>query len=156
MTSLSPYVFRQTRPCRYGSVAVAGCTGSDIASCRWWWSKFPSRRTNCRSCRRRHTTSLGHMPTTSSTAQLSMGWVGSRFSVFGGLRLGWDYSKCTKILNGYYYAFKARFDKIWLHQAEDRSSKQIRLLSVKNTNKLMLGWLKVYMRWVLCIFIRYY
>jgi len=28
-------------------------------------------------------------------------------------------------------AFKARLDKIWLHQAEDRSSKKIRLLISK-------------------------
>jgi len=52
-----------------------------------------------------------------------MGWVdplvglGRDFSVFGGL--GWVYySKSTKkICKDYLDAFKARLDKIWLHQA---------------------------------------
>jgi len=36
-----------------------------------------------------------------------MGWVG----------LGPLYSKSTKNLKGFFNAFKARLDKIWLHQA---------------------------------------
>jgi len=48
---------------------------------------------------------------------VGLGWVGlgRDFSVFGGL--GWvTNSKSIKILQDYVNAFKARLDKIWLHE----------------------------------------
>ena len=62
-----------------------------------------------------------------ASPELPMGWVdqwvwlgcvglGRDFSAFRGL--GWvQYSKSTKIWKDYVNAFKARLDKIWLHQA---------------------------------------
>jgi len=47
---------------------------------------------------------------------VGLGRVGSRFfSVFGGL--GWVGSTLAKVLKDYVNTFKARLDKIWLHQA---------------------------------------
>jgi len=49
-----------------------------------------------------------------------MVWVGlgRDFSVFGGLGLvGSTTAKVLKLLKEYFNAFKARLDKIWLHQA---------------------------------------
>jgi len=47
---------------------------------------------------------------------VGLGRVGSRFFSFCGL--GWvHYSKSTKNWKDYFNAFKARLDKIWLHQA---------------------------------------
>jgi len=51
---------------------------------------------------------------------VGLGQVGSRFFSFWWVGLGWvHYSKkkLTKKLKGLFNAFKARLDKIWLHQA---------------------------------------
>jgi len=58
-----------------------------------------------------------------------MGWV----AIFQFL-VGWVGSTIAKVLNflkDYVNAYKERLDKIWLHQAEDRSSKNICLLISK-------------------------
>jgi len=56
--------------------------------------------------------------------------LGRDFSVFGGL-VGSTIAKVLNILKDYVNAYKERLDKIWLHQAEDRSSKNICLLISK-------------------------
>jgi len=49
-----------------------------------------------------------------------MGWVGSSWVEIFQFLVGWVGSttaKVLKILKDYFSAFKARLDKIWLHQA---------------------------------------
>jgi len=53
-------------------------------------------------------------------------WVGSRFFSFWWV--GSTLANVLKFRKDYVNAFKARSDKIWLHQAEDRSSQKMRLL----------------------------
>jgi len=55
--------------------------------------------------------------TNTAEAELSMGWVGSRFFSFWWVWVGSTTAKVLKIWKDYVNAFKARLDKIWLHQA---------------------------------------